>query len=73
MMSRPRNEDASGAGPIPASLDADPTIDAYKAGVDRTLLRENLRLTTDERVAKMISALGFAEEVRRSRPGRRGR
>ena len=60
-------------GLIVVSLDADPTIDAYKAGVDRTLLRENLRLTTAERVAKMISALGFAEAVRRSRPapGRR--
>jgi hypothetical protein len=31
---------------IPVSLDADPTIDAYKEGVDRTLLREHLKLTT---------------------------
>ena len=51
-----------------ASLEADPTIDAYKAGVDRTLLRENLRLTTSDRVTKMIAALRFAEAVRRSRP-----
>jgi hypothetical protein len=53
---------------VPVSLDPDPTIDAYKEGVDRTLLRENLKLDTGERVAKMISALGFAEAVRRSRP-----
>ncbi len=49
------------------SLDPSPVIDAYKNGVDRTLLRENLKLTTAERVAKMISALHFAEAVRRSR------
>lgn len=37
-------------------------------GVDRTLLPENLKLTTGVRVVKMISALRFAEAVRRSRP-----
>jgi len=50
------------------SLDPSPVIEAYKDGVDRTLLRENLKLTTGERVVKMISALRFAEAVRRSRP-----
>jgi hypothetical protein len=49
------------------SLDPDPTIDAFKAGVDRTLLRENLKLTTAERVAKMIAAARFADVVRNSR------
>jgi hypothetical protein len=44
-----------------------PVIEAYKKDVDRTLLRENLRLTTTERVRKMIAALRFAETVRRSR------
>jgi hypothetical protein len=55
------------------SLAADPTIGAYKSGVDRTLLRENLRLTTAERITKMIAALRFAEAVRRSRPVSSGR
>ncbi len=50
------------------SLDPSPVIEAYKDGVDRTLLRENLKLTTGERVMKMIAALRFAEAVRRSRP-----
>ena len=50
------------------SLDPDPTIEAYKKDVDRTLLRENLKLTTTERVDRMTAALRFAEEVRRSRP-----
>jgi hypothetical protein len=48
-------------------LDPNPAIDAYKKDVDRTLLRENLRLTTTERVRKMAAALRFAEAVRRSR------
>lgn len=46
---------------------ADPLIDAYKQHVDRTLLRENLRLTTAQRVEKMMAALRFAEQVRASR------
>ena len=49
------------------SLESSPVIEAYKRDVDRTLIRENLKLTTDERVRKMMSVLRFAEEVRRSR------
>ena len=52
--------------PLPVSLDSSPVIEAYKKDVDRTLLVENLRLTTTERVEKMISALRFAEAVRNS-------
>ena len=52
--------------PLPISLAASPTIDAYKRDVDRTLLRENLKLTPDERLKKMISVLRFTEELRRS-------
>jgi hypothetical protein len=52
---------------VSVSLDPSPTIDAYKAHVDRTLLRENLKLTTAERVAKMIAVLRFADAVRSSR------
>jgi hypothetical protein len=44
-----------------------PAIEAYKDGIDRTLLRENLRLTPDQRVEKMIAALRFAEAVKESR------
>ena len=49
------------------SLSPSPTIDAYKDGIDRTLLRENLKLTPTERVERMIAALRFAEAVRDSR------
>ena len=51
---------------LPVSLDASPVIEAYKKGVDRTLLRENLKLTTGERVEKMLSVLRFAQAVRNS-------
>ncbi len=48
-------------------LEHDPVTEAYKKDVDRTLIRENLKLTPDERVRKMISVLRFVAEVRRSR------
>ena len=49
------------------SLEPTPAVEAYKEGIDRTLLRENLRLTPAQRVEKMIAALRFAEAVRASR------
>ena len=45
-------------------LAPDPVIDAYKRDVDRTLLREQLRRTIDERVQRMIAALRLADELR---------
>ena len=51
---------------LPVSLAASPVIEAYKKDVDRTLLRENLKLTTGERIEKMLSVLRFAETVRNS-------
>ena len=48
------------------SLEPDPVIETYKRDVDRTLIRENLKLTPDERIKKMISVLRFVEEVRRT-------
>jgi hypothetical protein len=33
----------------------DPVIEAYKKDVDMTLLRENLKLTVEERIRKAIS------------------
>lgn len=44
----------------------DDVIDLYKKDVDRTLLRENLRLSVDERIRKMMSCLALIEEMRRS-------
>ena len=53
------------------SLEPTPAIEAYKRDVDRTLIRENLKLTPSERLAKLISVLHFVEEVRRSGAAKR--
>jgi hypothetical protein len=46
-----KEPDADLPGLAPADF-YDPVIEAYKKDVDRTLLRENLKLTVDERVRK---------------------
>ena len=37
------------------ALDPDPVIETYKRHVDRTLLRENLRLTPQQRIEKLMA------------------
>jgi hypothetical protein len=54
----------------PADI-ADPVVEAYKKDVDRTLLRENLKLTVDERFRKFESFARFARELYEA--GRRSR
>jgi hypothetical protein len=44
----------------------DPVIEVYKQHVDRTLLRENLRLTVEERFRKLMELQRFAEELQRA-------
>jgi hypothetical protein len=44
--------------------DLDPVIDAYKKGVDVTLIRENLRLTVDQRFQQLMKLQQFAEDLR---------
>jgi len=44
----------------------DPVIEAYKKDVDRTLLRENLRLTVEQRFENLMKLQEFAEELRRA-------
>jgi len=53
----------------------DPVIEVYKQHVDRTLLRENLRLTVEERFRKLMDLQRFAEELQRAgqEARRRGR
>ena len=43
--------------------DVDPVIEAYKKGVDITLIRENLRLTVDQRFQQLMRMQEFAEEL----------
>ena len=59
-----QGNERNGAGPEP-----DPVIEFYKRDVDRTLIREQLRRSVDERVRNMIAALRFAEALREA--GRR--
>ena len=51
---------------VDVSLDPDPVIEAYKKDVDRTLLRENLRRTPEERLDNLMELQRFAEEMRRA-------
>lgn len=44
----------------------DPVIEAYKAGVDRTLLRENLKLSIEDRFRKATELSRFADELKRA-------
>jgi hypothetical protein len=47
-------------------FEADPVIEAYKRDVDRTLIRENLRLSVEQRFEQLMRLQQFAEELRRA-------
>ena len=51
--------------PIPKN-ESDPVVEAYKKDIDRTLIRENLKLSPEERLKKLMQLQRFAEEVRRA-------
>jgi hypothetical protein len=51
---------------MPRAHDTDPVIDAYKRDVDRTLIRENLKLSVEERLKKLTALQQFAFELRRA-------
>jgi len=48
----------------PDDLEPDPAIELYKRDVDRTMIREQLRRSVDERVRNMIAALRSSETLR---------
>jgi transcriptional regulator with XRE-family HTH domain len=59
---------------------SDALVDAYKTGVDRSLLRESLRRTPEQRMRALASLARLADEAaragreaRRRTPSRRGR
>ena len=57
---------------LPYSLDYpppdffDPVVEVYKRDVDRTIIRENLKLSVEDRLRKHQSAQAFFEELRRA-------
>jgi hypothetical protein len=48
-------------------------VEAYKKDVDRTLLRQNLRRTVEERLRNLFELQRFALELRRAGKGGDGR
>jgi nicotinamidase/pyrazinamidase len=46
--------------------DIDAQIDRFRPGIDRSLIRENLRQTPTERFEKLMSLQRFADELRRA-------
>jgi hypothetical protein len=46
--------------------DRDPVVEAYKKDIDRTLIRENLKLTVEERFQKAMALMRLADEMRRA-------
>lgn len=44
----------------------DPVVELYKQSVDRSLLRENLKRSPDERVRNLMALQRMAEELRRA-------
>jgi hypothetical protein len=50
----------------PLPFPPDPVIEAYKRDIDITLIRENLKLSIDERFERLMALQRFAEEMRRA-------
>lgn len=47
-------------------LQPDPVIEAYKRDIDRTMLRENLKLTVEQRFLKLRELQRLATELRKA-------
>jgi len=57
--------------PTESEENRDPVIEVYKKDIDRSLIRENLRLTVDQRFQQLMKLQEFADELRRA--GRKAR
>lgn len=53
------------------SRTSDPVVEAYKKDLDRSLIRENLKLTVEQRFVQLMKLQEFAQELREA--GRRAR
>lgn len=56
--------------PVPVSLAPDPVIEACKRDIDRTLLRENPKLTPEQRLLRLQDFVRFTTEIREAGHGR---
>ncbi|WHZ28187.1 MAG: hypothetical protein OJF51_002985 [Nitrospira sp.] len=50
----------------PTTLPPDPVIERYKRDVDRTLLRENLKLSVEQRFRQLQRLQQFASALKRA-------
>lgn len=64
---KPKDATTGLSSPFPA----DPVIEAYKPGIDLSLIRHNLRLSVDERFEQLMALQRFADELREA--GRRAK
>lgn len=48
----------------PPRFECDPVIEVFKKDIDRSLLRENLKLTPEQRIAKLQDFVAFAATLR---------
>ena len=69
----PANRSASAAEPFITGAELDTEIEARKPEVDRTLLRENLKLTVTDRFRKHEKIAQFAAKLRNAGEVARGR
>jgi len=46
------------------SPDPDPVVEAYKKDIDRSLIRENLKLSVTERFRRAMELARFTDELR---------
>ena len=53
------------APPLPPE-EVDRLVEELKKDVDRTLIRENLKLTVEERLRKLMSHQRFVDELQRA-------
>lgn len=51
--------------PVVPEEERDAMVEAFKQDIDRTLIRENLRLTPEQRVRNLMSLQELAKEARR--------
>jgi hypothetical protein len=57
---------AAPAHPRSEASEADPVVAAYLRDIDRTLIRQNLALTVERRLANLQALLAFADELQRA-------
>jgi hypothetical protein len=63
-----RSNFLGGLGLNKTELEPDPVIEAYKKHVDRTVIRENLRRSVEERFLALMELQRFAEGLRAAWP-----